>query len=90
VGHPPDNGNFAVDVVFGGASQGLPVSGGPASKGIAGIVTDAVVNAATKPGTIQTLSGATELGEEGLAGPIGWGKLGYDFVTFAYGVAVCR
>jgi RHS repeat-associated protein len=85
-----DNGNFTQDVLLGGASQGLPIGNGPAAKGVVGIVTDAVVNAATKPGTIQTLSGATELGEEGLAGPIGWAKLGYDALTFAYGVATCR
>jgi RHS repeat-associated protein len=85
-----DNGNFTQDVLLGGASQGLPIGQGPAAKGIVGIVSDAVINSATKPTVIQTLTGATELGEEGLAGPIGWAKLGYDAVTFAYGVAACR
>ena len=85
-----DNGNFAVDVIFGGAGQGLAIRGGPATKGVAGMVTDVVVNAATKPGTIQTLYGATQLGEEGLAGPIGAAKVLYDLATFLYGVGVCR
>lgn len=66
------------------------IRGGPATKGVAGMVTDVVVNAATKPGTIQTLSGATQLGEEGLAGPIGAAKVLYDLATFLYGVGVCR
>jgi hypothetical protein len=50
---------------------------------------DAAINAATKPETIQTLSGVTELGEEGLAGPVGLVKFGYDLLTFGYGILTC-
>jgi hypothetical protein len=84
-----DNGNFALDVVLSGGAQGVP-AGGVASKGVAGVVTDTVVNFATKPGTIQTIGGAAELGEEGLAGPIGWAKVIIDGATFAYALAVCK
>jgi hypothetical protein len=85
-----DVGATAGDLALGGYSQGIPIGSGVAAKGIAGIVTDATVNAATKPGALLSITGAaTELGEEGLAGPIGLAKLGIDAAIFGISAAYC-
>ena len=68
-------------------------------KGIAGVVTDAAVGGAfssvTGAGqTIQTINGAASLASTGLSGAevasgVGLVKLGYDFLSYAAGVATC-
>lgn len=86
-------GNFGAaygDFVLGGTAQGLPVGTVPASKGIVGVTTEAGVNAITQSGTILSITGtATELGEEGLAGPVGLAKLGIDLATYLGSAAYC-
>jgi RHS repeat-associated protein len=82
---------FAGDLAIGGAGQGLPIAANNIwGKGVAGAATDVVVNAATKSSGILSLTGTgTELAEEGLAGPIGWGKLAIDGVIFLGSAAYC-
>lgn len=88
-------GNFGAaygDFALGGTGQGLPVGSTASSKGLAGVLTEAGVNAVTGPGSV--LSGvtgvATELGEEGLAGPFGLAKLGIDGAVYLGALAYCR
>src|SRR5579875_1797648 len=58
-------GATAGDLALGGYSQGLPIGSGIYAKGIAGVATDAGVNAVTNPGAVLSVTGAaTELGEE--------------------------
>jgi hypothetical protein len=80
------------DFALGGTAQGLPIGSTASSKGLAGVVTEAGVNAVTGPGSV--LSGvtgvATELGEEGLAGPVGLAKLGIDGAVYLGALAYCR
>jgi hypothetical protein len=85
------NGNEVMgDLVLGGGRQGIP-GGGLFSAGVVGIATAAGVNAVSAPGSI--LSGvtgtATALGEEGLAGPVGWAKLGIDAAIFLGSALSC-
>lgn len=83
-------GATATDLALGGYSQGLPVGEGVYAKGIAGVTTDAAVNAVSNPGVILSITGtATELGEEGMAGPVGWAKLGLDAATFLGSAIAC-
>ena len=80
----------AQDLVYGGYSQGLPVGSGVAAKGLAGVATEAAVNAATRSAPLIDLSGAAvQIGAEGLAGPIGLGKLATDALTFVGSFAYC-
>jgi hypothetical protein len=86
-------GNFGAaygDFALGGTAQGLPIGTVPASKGIVGVATEAGVNAFTQPGAVLSIAGtATELGEEGLAGPVGLAKLGIDLATYLGSAAYC-
>jgi hypothetical protein len=86
-------GNFGAaygDFALGGTAQGLPIGTVPASKGIVGVATEAGVNAVTQPGAVLSIAGtATELGEEGLAGPVGLAKLGIDLATYLGSAAYC-
>jgi hypothetical protein len=78
------------DFALGGTAQGLPIGTVPASKGIVGVATEAGVNAVTQPGAVLSIAGtATELGEEGLAGPVGLAKLGIDLATYLGSAAYC-
>jgi hypothetical protein len=63
------------DFALGGTAQGLPFGSSASAKGIVGAVTDAGVDAA--------------LGE-GMAGPVGWAKLGIDAVTYAGSLLYCK
>jgi len=55
-----------------------------------GVTTDAVINAATKsPGLLSLAGTGSEIAEEGLAGPIGWGKLALDGIVFLGSAAYC-
>jgi RHS repeat-associated protein len=85
------NGATMGDLALGGASQGLPIGGsGLSSKGLAGLATDAAIDAVSQPGEVLSITGAaTQLGEEGLAGPIGLAKLGIDGAIFAASAAYC-
>lgn len=80
------------DFALGGTAQGLPIGSTASSKGLAGVLTEAGVNAVTRPGAI--LSGVTgvaaQLGEEGLAGPVGLAKLGIDGAVYLGALAYCR
>jgi RHS repeat-associated protein len=80
------------DFALGGTAQGLPIGSTASSKGLAGVVTEATVNVLTRPGSV--LSGVTgvavELGEEGLAGPVGLAKLGIDGAVYLGALAYCR
>ena len=88
--HAGDAKGVAVDMALGGISQGLPVGKGPLAKGLVGLATDAGVNAVTNPGEVLSIAGpATELGEEGLAGPVGWIKLGADALIYGASLASC-
>jgi hypothetical protein len=91
---PFSSGQFGAaygDFALGGTRQGIPGSTSASQSGVVGVLTDAGVNAVSSPGSV--LSGvtgvATELGEEGLAGPVGWAKLGIDGAVFAGAVAYC-
>jgi len=53
-----------------------------AVKGLAGLATDAADAAVAAPV-------AAEATGEALAGPIGWGKLGFDLVVFGGSVITC-
>ena len=86
IGHVA-TGNFGAaygDVALGGTAQGLPLSSAPAAKGIVGVATDGAVNAFGE----ATGLGAS-LGEEGLAGPVGVGKVAIDGAIYAAAVAYC-
>jgi len=80
------------DFALGGTAQGLPIGSTASSKGLAGVLTEAGVNAVTRPGAV--LSGVTgvgaQLGEEGLAGPVGLAKLGIDGAVYLGALAYCR
>jgi RHS repeat-associated protein len=79
----------ASDVIYGGARQGLP-GGGGFSKGLAGIATEAVVNAVSEPAPLLSITGtAAEVGSEGLTGPVGWAKLGIDAAIFGGSALYC-
>jgi hypothetical protein len=87
------SGNFGAaygDFFLGGTTQGLPIGSTASSKGIAGVVTEAGLNAISQPNALLSLTGAaTELGEEGLAGPVGAAKLGVDLLTYLGSAAYC-
>lgn len=63
------------DFALGGTAQGLPLGGSASAKGIVGAVTDAGVDAAFG---------------EGMAGPVGWAKLGIDGAVYLSSLAYCR
>ncbi len=80
-------GGTAAGLVTGGLSQGLPIpaSGNRwAGGGLAGGLTDGVLNAATGGEEITTLTGTVAM--DGLAAPIGLVKFAYDTVTFGVGL----
>jgi hypothetical protein len=77
------------DTVIGGVRQGIP-GGGVLSKGLAGSALDFGVNAITKAAPIAYLAGTgAELAGEGLAGPVGWAKIGVDAGIFAGAFVYC-
>jgi hypothetical protein len=85
-------GGTAAGLVTGGLSQGLPI---PASGnrwvggGLAGGLTDGVLNAATGGEEITTLTGTVAM--DGLAAPIGLVKFAYDLGSMLYGYfGACR
>ena len=80
------------DLVIGGLGQGLPVAANNVfGKGLAGAATDAVVNAATKPSSLLSLTGAgAEVAEEGLAASVGFAKIGIDGLIFGASFLSCR
>ena len=81
------NGNFGAaygDFALGGTAQGLPLSSAPAAKGMVGLATDGAVNAVGDATGI-----GVKLGEDGLAGPVGVGKVAIDAAIYAAAVAYC-
>ncbi len=81
--------NLAMDYVLGGATQGL-AGRSLHAKGVAGVTTDLVVNALTKAEPVVSLSGTgSQVAAEGLAGPIGWAKIGIDGLVFGGSAIAC-
>ncbi len=84
-------GGSMADTALGGSALGLPIGSTNMGKGMAGVATDAAVNAISAPGS--SLSGvtgaATALGEEGLAGPVGIAKTGIDLAAYLAAAAHC-
>jgi hypothetical protein len=87
------------DAALGGTTQGLTpgMKLPPSAGGIVGNATDFAVNFATAPGSVlSAVTGESTLlaaegtaAAEGLAGPIGWVKLGYDLLTFGGSTLYC-
>jgi len=83
-------GETAQDFALGGYSQGLPFGSGINAKGLAGVTTDAAVNAVSPAGELLSISGAAApLAEDGMAGPVGLAKLAIDAAIFGVSAAYC-
>jgi hypothetical protein len=82
------------DWVLGGVRQGLP-GGGPLSKGVVGVATEAALGTSAASivspvtGEVTSLAAEGTLGAEGAAGPVGWIKLGVDGAIFAASAVYC-
>ena len=83
---------FSIDLALGGAGQGIPgiAANNVWGKGIAGTVTDAAVDAMTAARPVLSLTGkVTDVAVEGLAGPVGLGKVAIDTLIFGGSVISC-
>ena len=83
---------FSIDLALGGAGQGIPgiAANNVWGKGIAGTATDAAIDAMTAARPVLSLTGeVTDAAAQGLAGPIGWGKLAIDGLIFLGSAAYC-
>jgi len=83
------NGTGTIDVlkslVLNGWRQGWP-GGGAASKGVTGVVQDAVLKRAFQNLGMARLGGATVATAASVVGDL---KIGYDALAFLYGVRQC-
>jgi hypothetical protein len=83
---------FTTDLALGGVSQGI-LGVAPDDvwgQGIAGTATNAAVDVLTTPSPTLSLTGAVaDAAAEGLAGPIGSGKLAIDGLIFLGSAAYC-
>jgi hypothetical protein len=88
--------NIAKDgaaIMYGGASLGLPIAGNhPGLNGVGGLVQDGIVKSSASFG-YNVLTGGAQLSAEtleGVASGVGLAKLGYDFLSYGYGLATCK